>query len=58
VWGYEELMEILSDPSHEEYEETKEWIDSLNGGTFDPTHFDPTEVRFIDPKQRLKESLG
>jgi len=58
VWGYEEMLEILSDPSHEEYEETKEWIDSMNGGTFDPKHFDPAEVRFVDPKQRLKESLG
>ena len=58
VWGYEEMLEILSDPSHEEYDETKEWIDSMTGGTFDPKHFDPAEVRFMDPKQRLKESLG
>ena len=57
VWGYEEMLEVLADPSHEEHEETKEWIDSMTGGTFDPKHFDPVEVHFMDPKQRLKESL-
>lgn len=57
VWGYEEMLEILSDPSHEEFEGTKEWIESVTGGTFDPKHFDPAEVCFMDPKQRLKESF-
>jgi len=26
-------------------------------GTFDLRHFDPAEVRFMDPKLRLKESI-
>jgi hypothetical protein len=55
--GYEEMLGVLSDPSDEEYEGTKERVDSITGGTFDPAHFDPAEVRFMDPKQRYKESF-
>jgi len=55
VRGYEEMMEILSDPADEEYEDTKEWIDSATGGNYAPEHFDPTEVKFMNPKQRYKE---
>jgi len=58
VRGYEEMMEILSDPADEEYEDTKEWIDSVTGGTYDPEHFDPTEVKFMNPKVRYKEVFG
>jgi hypothetical protein len=32
VWGYEDFLEIISNPDHEEYEETMEWA----GGAFDP----------------------
>jgi len=55
--GYDEMLEVLSDPSDEEYEATKEWIDSVTGGTFDPEHFNPKEVKFMNPKQRYKESF-
>ena len=34
--GYAELIEILADPEHEEYEETLEWA----GGLFDPADAD------------------
>jgi len=27
------------------------------GGPFDPEYFDPAEVVFSDPKERLKESM-
>lgn len=36
VWGYEDLLEILKQPQHEEYESTLEWL----GGDFDPDEFD------------------
>ena len=58
VHGYADMLEVLSDPNHDEYEDTKEWVDSITGGTFDPEHFDPREVTFIDPKKRYKESVG
>lgn len=54
VWGYEQLLEILKDPTHEEYEERMEWV----GDDFDPENFNPDSVQFSDPKERLQETLG
>ena len=48
--GYYNLLEIINDPSHEEYEEMIEWL----GGEFDPELFDPEDVSFDDPKERFK----
>jgi hypothetical protein len=42
VWGYEEMLEILKDPEHEEYEDTVAWL----GEDFDPEDFDPKDVLF------------
>jgi hypothetical protein len=36
VWGYSDLLKILSDPKHEEYEDYIEWL----GDDFDPNEFD------------------
>jgi len=38
IWGYQELIEILSDPKHPEYDERVEWC-----GEIDPEEFDVTE---------------
>jgi hypothetical protein len=54
IWGYEELLEIVSDPEHEQHEEMVEW---LGDEDFDPDYFDRTEVQFGDPKERLKYAL-
>jgi hypothetical protein len=35
-WGYEHLLEVLADPSHEEHEDLSEWV----GGPFDRAAFD------------------
>ena len=43
VWGYSELLEILKDPKHEEYEDYIEWL----GDDFDPKEFDLEEVNKI-----------
>lgn len=40
IWGYYNLLEILKDPEHEEYEEYSDWL----GDEFDPTYFDIEEV--------------
>lgn len=40
AWGYEHLLEILKDPTHEEYEECKTWLPEY----FDPEQFDLEEV--------------
>ena len=50
IWGYAELLEILGNPNHEEYEEMLEWL----GGEFDPEHFDVEEISFGDPEKRRK----
>ena len=42
IWGYENMLEILKDPEHEEYEDTVEWL----GEDFDPEYFDPKDVAF------------
>ena len=36
VSGYEHLLEVLADPSHEEYQHLVEWV----GGSFDASTFD------------------
>jgi len=35
-WGYEHLLEVLADPTHEEHEHLLDWV----GGAFDPEAFD------------------
>jgi DNA invertase Pin-like site-specific DNA recombinase len=45
-WGYAELLEIITSPSHPEYEERMEWV----GESFNPDTFDNNEVN-----QRLRE---
>ncbi|MDQ3680240.1 MAG: plasmid pRiA4b ORF-3 family protein [Actinomycetota bacterium] len=39
TWGYRELLAILADPTHPEYDERREWLDR----DFDPEAFDPSE---------------
>lgn len=50
VPGYENLLAVLQDPTHEEYESTLEWL----GGRFDPERFDPKRVKFDDPARRYR----
>lgn len=57
VQGYQAMLEVLADRNHEEYKETKDWVASIKGGPFDPKHFEPAEVQFVDPKQRYRESF-
>ncbi|MFW5771616.1 MAG: plasmid pRiA4b ORF-3 family protein [Spirochaetota bacterium] len=40
IWGYSELLEILKNPNHEEYEDTIDWL----GDEFDPEYFNKDEV--------------
>jgi len=40
IWGYQNLVEIIKDPSHPEHEEMLEWL----GGEFDPEYFDMNET--------------
>ena len=44
IWGYEELVAILSDPEHGEHEERLEWLGLESADEFDPADFDAAEV--------------
>ena len=48
--GYIDFIEALANPAHEMHKELKAWI----GRPFDPRKFDPTHVKFSDPKKRMK----
>jgi hypothetical protein len=43
VWGYEEFLEAISDPQHEERDSYLEWA----GGSFDPEAFDLKRANII-----------
>ncbi|MDR2100975.1 MAG: plasmid pRiA4b ORF-3 family protein [Treponema sp.] len=54
VWGYAEILEILKDPGHKEYDETREWA-----GDVDPLAFDAEEAnrllkRYFKPAKGAK----
>ncbi len=53
-WGYGDLLKILKNPDHEEYEDWLHWV----GGKFDPKGFEPKKVRFMDPVKRRKMAFG
>jgi len=39
-WGYEQMLQVLNDPDHEEHEEMREWV----GEEFNPERFDLGEA--------------
>ena len=43
VWGYEELLAVLADPSHPEHAERAEWASAWGGSGLDPEAFDPSQ---------------
>lgn len=50
IGGYERFLDIIMDPQNERYREMLEWV----GGDFDPEQFNPDEVLFDDPDDRLE----
>lgn len=54
VGGYEDLMAVMRDPTHEEYERTLQWL----GGRFDPERFNPKTVKFDHPGKRWNLAFG
>jgi len=49
-YRFDEFLEAISDPSHEEHDELLQWC----GGSFDAEEFDPEDIRFDDPDERRK----
>lgn len=52
-WGYEDLLNIIGDPNHEEHQNMMEWL----GDEFHAEMFIPSEVHFDNPKERLKDAI-
>jgi hypothetical protein len=50
IGGYQELLEVISNPKNEGYEDMIAWL----GGKYDPSKFDPDMVKFDNPKKRWK----
>jgi len=48
TWGYEELLNVLNDPEHEDHKQFSEWV----GKHFDPEKFDIAETNRILGKVR------
>jgi hypothetical protein len=48
VSGYEEFLEALSDPRHEEHEHVKAWVDRP---------FDPRALSLPEANERLRKRL-
>ncbi|MET7706577.1 plasmid pRiA4b ORF-3 family protein [Micromonospora sp. NPDC005413] len=44
VWGYAELVEVLSDPGHPEHGDRLEWLGLASAADFQPARFDATEI--------------
>jgi len=40
IWGYVDLLKVLKDPEHDEYEGMLEWL----GGEFDPAYFKRRQI--------------
>ena len=49
VWGYANLLKIIANPTHPEYQELMEWL----GDSFNPEEFDPKLVEFDNPRKPL-----
>lgn len=54
IWGYQEFLEIIMDPGHDQHIDTLEWV----GGHFDPEYFSTNDIQFDNPKDRLKFILA
>lgn len=50
ICGYQMILEGLADPENPEYQDHLEWL-SFHG-EYDPTHFNPREVRFLTREER------
>ncbi len=47
IWGYAELVEILSEPDHPEHDDRMDWLGLQSVGEFDPATFDVDAVNKI-----------
>ncbi len=60
VWGYQDLLETLSDPEDPEYKTMTNWLKNhlKNYHPYNPDEFDPEQVSFDDPEERFEKAFG
>jgi len=44
IWGYEQLLGVLADPSHPDHDDQLEWLGLEDPGDLDPARFDADEI--------------
>ncbi len=56
VPGYYSVVDIIRNPSHDDYQETIDWLKghAKNYYPYDPGAFDPGQVHFDNPKKRWR----
>ena len=54
ILGYTEMLKILANPKHQDYK----FIQDMASKNYDPDHFNPKEIKFYDPQERLKNVIG
>ncbi len=52
-FGYDDLLNIFSDPKNERYQEMVDWL----GRVYDPEKFNVFEIKFEDPRERFKKAF-
>jgi len=52
-YGYVDMLKIIADKNHEEYEDTVRWLKPK----FDPERFDPRKVVFDNPATRWRKAF-
>lgn len=59
VGGYYDLLDVLSQPAHEDHDAMVEWLGSVTGARspYDTDSFDPAAVKFTNPKKRLQRMM-
>ena len=55
VGGYVRLLETVKDPANPEQVDTLEWLGITHPEELESTYFNPKDVDFEDPSERLKE---
>lgn len=52
VYGYRELLRILKNPRHPEYNERIRWLKIIKRNNFQPKNFNPKAINFFNPNER------
>jgi hypothetical protein len=60
VPGYEHLLNVLSNPDSQEYQDMTDWLKNhvKKYHTYKPDQFNPRKVKFDDPEKRLEIALN